>query len=159
MWHINTSSYTSCHPDCRAILDLDDTDCAFDSFAIDPRLSPFPWARFRKTKAAVKPHVLLDLRGDIPAFDHVSDGKFHDVNILDIITPAPGAFHIMHHACLDFAYLPTLSRLSPTIPQDHQQTFFLQIRKKTTGQFYLSLAPLRDTTSRAAGASVTFLIR
>ncbi len=92
MWHINTSSQTSGHPDFRAILDLDNTVCAFDSFAKDQRLSLLPWARFRKTKATVKLHVLFDLRGNMPAFVHITDGKLHDVNIPDIITPAPGAF-------------------------------------------------------------------
>lgn len=89
-------------------LDLDSTVYALDSSTIDLCLSLFPWARFRKTKAAVKLHTLLDLRGNIPAFIHITEGKLHDVNILDIMAPEPGAFYIMDRACLDFARLHTL---------------------------------------------------
>lgn len=89
-------------------LDLDGTVYALDSSTIDLCLSLFPWARFRKTKAAVKLHTLLDLRGNIPAFIHVTEGKLHDVNILDIMAPEPGAFYIMDRAYLDFARLHTL---------------------------------------------------
>ncbi len=89
-------------------LDLDSTVYALDSSTIDLCLSLFPWARFRKTKAAVKLHTLLDLRGNIPAFIHITEGKLHDVNILDIMAPEPGAFTIMDRAYLDFARLHTL---------------------------------------------------
>ena len=89
-------------------LDLDNTVYALDSSTIDLCLSLFPWARFRKTKAAVKVHTLLDLRGSIPAFIHITDGKLHDVNILDLLVPEPGAFYIMDRAYLDFARLHRL---------------------------------------------------
>lgn len=89
-------------------LDIDSTVYALDSSTIDLCLSLFPWARFRKTKAAVKLHTLLDLRGNIPAFIHITDGKLHDVNVLDIVVPEPGAFYIMDRAYLDFARLHTL---------------------------------------------------
>ena len=89
-------------------LDLDNTVYALDSSTIDLCLSLFPWARFRKTKAAVKLHTLLDLRGNIPAFIHVTEGRLHDVNILDIMAPEPGAFYVMDRAYLDFARLHTL---------------------------------------------------
>ena len=78
---------------------------ALDSTTIDLCLSVFPWANFRTTKAAVKLHTLLDLRGSIPSFMHVSDGKFHDVNVLDILAPEPGAIYVMDRAYLDFERL------------------------------------------------------
>ena len=65
----------------------------------------FPWALFRSTKSAVKLHTLLDLRGNIPTFIHVSDGKTHDVNVLDIVAPEPGAFCIMDRGYVDFERL------------------------------------------------------
>ena len=71
---------------------LDNTIYALDASTIDLCLSVFPWALFRSTKSAVKLHTLLDLRGNIPAFIHISDGKMHDVNVLDILIPEPGAF-------------------------------------------------------------------
>ena len=90
-------------------LDLDATVYALDSTTIDLCLAVFPWARFRK-KAAVKMHTLLDLRGPIPCFIEVSDGKCHDVHLLDDIPIEPGAFYIMDRAYLDFARLHTLHR-------------------------------------------------
>ena len=72
---------------------------------IDLCLSVFPWALFRSTKSAVKLHTLLDLRGNIPTFIHVSDGKMHDVNVLDILAPEPGAFYIMDRGYVDFERL------------------------------------------------------
>ena len=76
-------------------LDLKDTVYALDSTTIDLCLSVFPWAPFRSTKAAVKLHTLLDLRGNIPSFIYISDGKLHDVNILDQLVPEPGAIYVM----------------------------------------------------------------
>ena len=72
-------------------LDLANTVYALDSTTIDLCLSVFPWAHFRTTKSAVKMHTLLDLRGNIPSFIHISDGKLHDVNALDRLPPEPGA--------------------------------------------------------------------
>ena len=89
-------------------LELDNTVYALDSSTIDLCLSLFPWASFRKTKGAVKLHTLLDLRGAIPAFVHVSQGKLHDVNILDRLVPEPGAFYVMDRAYLDFSRLHVL---------------------------------------------------
>ena len=89
-------------------LELDNTVYALDSSTIDLCLSLFPWASFRKTKGAVKLHTLLDLRGAIPAFVHVSHGKVHDVNILDRLVPEPGAFYVMDRAYLDFSRLHVL---------------------------------------------------
>ncbi|MGB5406528.1 MAG: IS4 family transposase [Thiogranum sp.] len=86
-------------------LDLDNTVYALDASTIDLCLSVFPWALFRSTKSAVKLHTLLDLRGNIPTFIHISDGKLHDVNVLDILIPEPGSFYIMDRGYLDFGRL------------------------------------------------------
>lgn len=86
-------------------LDLQETVYALDSSTIDLCLSMFPWARFRKTKSAVKLHTLLDLRGNIPTFIWITDGKVHDVNVLDYLVPEPGAIYIMDRAYLDFQRL------------------------------------------------------
>jgi len=84
---------------------LDNTAYALDSTTIDLSLSLFPWAPFRTTQAAVKMHTLLDLRGNIPSFIHISDGKLHDVNILDQLIPEAGAFYIMDRGYIDFERL------------------------------------------------------
>jgi hypothetical protein len=89
-------------------LDLDNTVYALDASTIDLCLSVFPWATFRRTKAAVKLHTLLDLRGNIPTFIHITDGKVHDVNVLDILIPEPGAFYIMDRGYVDFKRLYTM---------------------------------------------------
>ena len=83
-------------------VDLKDTVYALDASTIDLCLSVFPWAPFRSTKAAIKLHTLLDLRGNIPSFLHISDGKLHDVNVLDLLLPEPGAFYIMDRGYIDF---------------------------------------------------------
>jgi hypothetical protein len=86
-------------------LDLDNTVYALDSTTIDLCLAVFPWARFRASKAAIKMHTLLDLRGPIPTFIEVSEAILHDVNILDLITPEPGSFYVMDRAYVDFGRL------------------------------------------------------
>src|SRR5207248_4286730 len=82
-----------------------DTVYALDATTIDLCLSVFPWAPFRSTKAAAKLHTLLDLRGPIPSFIHISDGKLHDVKVLDLFIPEAGAFYVMDRAYLDFERL------------------------------------------------------
>ena len=99
---------------------------ALDSSTIDLCLSLFPWAPFRRTKAAVKLHTLLDLKGNIPAFIHISDGKLHDVNILDHRIPESGAFHVMDRADLDFARLRVLDMVG--------SCFVLRSKKNTQCQ-------------------------
>jgi len=89
-------------------VDLEETVYALDSTTIDLCLSLFPWARFRKAKAAVKMHTLLDLRGNIPTFIDITDGKIHDVNILDVLIPEPGAIYLMDRGYIDFDRLYTL---------------------------------------------------
>ena len=92
-------------------LDLTNTVYALDATTIDLCLSLFDWAPFRSTKAAVKMHTLLDLRGVIPTFIHISDGKLHDVNVLDILPIEAGAFYVMDRGYLDFARLYKLHQI------------------------------------------------
>ena len=105
-------------------LELDNTVYALDASTIDLCLSVFPWAHFRQTKAAIKLHTLLDLRGNIPSFIHVSDGKLHDVNVLDLLLPEPGAFYVMDRGYVDFERLYHL----------HQAQAFFVIRAKSNLQ-------------------------
>jgi len=86
-------------------LDLKNAVYVLDATTIDLCLSLFDWAPFRKAKAAVKLHTLLDLRGAIPAFIHISDGKMHEVNVLDFLPTEPGAFYVMDRGYLDFERL------------------------------------------------------
>ena len=86
-------------------LDLDQSLYALDSTTIDLCLALFPWAKFRRHKAAVKMHTLLDLRGNIPTFIRITEGRVHDVNILDEIMPEAGAFYVMDRAYVDFERL------------------------------------------------------
>ena len=106
-------------------VELDETVYALDASTIDLCLSLFPWARFRKTKGAVKLHTLLDLRGSIPSFISITEGNVHDVNVLNELIPEPGAFYIMDRGYLDFERLYLL----------HQCMSFFVIRSKTNTQF------------------------
>jgi hypothetical protein len=106
-------------------VELDQTAYALDTTTIDLCLSVFPWAHFRRAKAAVKMHTLLDLRGNIPTFIHISDGKMHEVNVLDILVPEAGSFYIMDRGFTDFARWFTL----------HQAQAFFIIRAKSNLQF------------------------
>ena len=92
--------------------ELENTAYALDSTTIDLSLSLFAWAPFRTTKAAVKMHTLLDLRGSIPSFIHISDGKLHDVNVLDVLVPEAGAIYVMDRGYLDFARLYAMNQAS-----------------------------------------------
>ena len=105
-------------------VELKNTVYALDSTTIDLCLSMFPWAPFRSTKAAVKLHTLLDLRGNIPSFIFVSDGKLHDVNILDELLPEAGAFYVMDRGYIDFERLARL----------HQAGSFFVTRAKSNFQ-------------------------
>ena len=102
---------------------LSDTAYALDSTTIDLCLSLFPWASFRKHKAAVKMHTLLDIRGNIPSFIEITDGSVHDVNILDVLVPEPGSFYIMDRGYLDFTRLYSFTQLL---------SFFITRAKKNT---------------------------
>jgi hypothetical protein len=102
-------------------VDLKDTVYALDSTTIDLCLSLFSWAPFRSTKAAIKLHTLLDLRGNIPSFIHISEGKLHDINVLDLLIPEAGAFYVMDRGYIDFHRLHCL----------HQARSFFVIRAKS----------------------------
>ena len=91
-------------------VDLENTVYALDTTTIDLSLKVFPWAHFRKAKAAVKMHTQIDLRGNIPSFIYVSDGKMHEVNVLDLMMPEPGSFTIMDRGFLDFTRLYRLTQ-------------------------------------------------
>ena len=119
-------------------LDLSETVYALDATTIDLCLSVFPWAPFRTTKAAVKLHTLLDLRGNIPSFIHISDGKWHEVNVLDMLIPEPGAFYVMDRGYLDFERLYAL----------HQAGSFFVIGAKSNLKFERRYSRPAD---RAAG--------
>ena len=103
-------------------VDISNTANALDATTIDLRLSMFPWAPFRTAKAAVKVHTLMDLRGSIPSFIHISDGKLHDVNVLNLLIPEAGAFYLMDRAYLDFERLHVL----------HQAGSFFVTRAKSS---------------------------
>ena len=105
-----------------AVVDMTQTIYALDSTTIDLCLELFPWAKFRRTKAAVKLHTLIDLRGSIPTFIHITDGKVHDVNALDVLVPEPGAYYIMDRGYQD---LERFHRL-------HLAGSFFVTRPKTT---------------------------
>ena len=106
-------------------VELENTAYALDSTTIDLCLSLFPWALFRTTKSAVKMHTLLDLRGNIPSFIHISDGKLGDVKVLDILVLEPGAFYVMDRGYLDFERLYAM----------HQAQAFFVTRAKSNTQF------------------------
>jgi hypothetical protein len=119
-------------------VDLDQSLYALDSTTIDLCLSLFPWARFRKHKGAVKMHTLLDLHGNIPTFISVTDGKVHDVNILDEILPEPGAFYVMDRGYVDFERLFVFTLSSAFFVVRTKSNVLLQRRyshavDKTTG--------------------------
>ena len=106
-------------------LELDNAVYALDASTIDLCLSVFPWALFRSTKSGVKLHTLLDLRGNIPAFVHVSEAKLHDVNVLDRLIPEPGAFYVMDRAYIDFGRLYVM----------HSLGAFFVVRAKSNTQY------------------------
>jgi len=105
-------------------VELDNTVYALDASTIDLCLSLFPWAKFRRTKGSVKLHTLLNLRGNIPEFIHISDGKLHDVNVLDIMIPEAGSIYVMDRGYVDFKRLYAL----------HQATAFFVTRAKSNFQ-------------------------
>jgi hypothetical protein len=118
-------------------VEISETVYALDSTTIDLCLKLFPWAAFRTTKAAVKLHTLLDLRGSIPTFVHISDGKLHDVNVLDLLIFEPGAFYVMDRGYLDFKRLYLL----------HQAGAFFVTRAKSNFRFKRLLSQPVDRSS------------
>ena len=134
-------------------VDLDNTVYALDTTTIDLSLKVFPWAHFRTTKAAVKMHTQIDLRGNIPSFIHVSDGKMHEVNVLDLIAPEPGSFTIMDRGFLDFERLYRLTQAGAFfIIRPKSNTLFRRVYSravdKTTGLRCDQTVRLTGVTSR-----------
>ena len=118
-------------------LELDNTVYALDASIIDLSLSVFPWALFRSTKSAVKLHTLLDLRGNIPAFIHVSHARMDDVNALDLLIPEPGTFYIMPRGYLDFGRLNVI----------HSMGAFFVVRAKSNTRYHRRYSrPVDQTT-------------
>jgi len=109
-------------------VDLDATVYALDASTIDLCLSMFPWARFRKAKGAVKLHTLMNLQGNIPEFILISDGKLHDVNVLDYLIPSPGAYYVMDRGYLDFARLYELHQAKAHFVTRAKRNFKFQRR-------------------------------
>jgi hypothetical protein len=118
-------------------VDLANSVYALDSTTIDLCLSVFPWAHFRSTKSAVKMHTLLDLRGNIPSFIHISDGKLHDVHALDMLIPEPGAIYVMDRGYIDFARLHAL----------HQAGAFFVTRAKSNLNAHRVYSAATDRTT------------
>jgi hypothetical protein len=130
-------------------IDLHQTVYALDSTTIDLCLSLFPWANFRSTKAAVKLHTLLDLRGAIPSFIHISDGKLHDVKVLDLLLPEPGAFYVMDRGYHDFERLYAL----------HQAGSFFVTRGRSNSQFKrIDARPVNKATGLICDQTVELTI-
>ena len=128
-------------------LELKETVYALDATTIDLCLSLFPWAHFRKIKAGIKLHTLLDLRGSIPSFIEITDGKVQEVNILDILIPEAGSFYILDRGYLDFARLYLL----------HQaQAFFVIRAKSNMGYRRLYSRPVKKRTGLRCDQTIMF---
>jgi len=131
-------------------LDLDNTVYAFDSTTIDLCLNLFPWARFRKTKAAVKMHTLLDIRGSIPSFISITDGSVHDVNVLDDLILEPGAFYLIDRGYLDFKRLYRINMA---------QAFFFTRTKSNTKVRRLYSRPVDKSTGLRSDQTVMLSVQ
>ena len=126
-------------------VDLANSVYALDSTTIDLCMSVFPWAHFRATKSAVKMHTLLDLRGNIPSFIHISDGKLHDVHALDMLIPEPGAIYVMDRGYIDFGRLHTLHQAG---------AFFVTRAKSNLNAHRVYSAPTDRTTGVIADQTI-----
>ncbi len=126
-------------------VDLTNTVYALDSTTIDLCMSVFPWAHFRSTKSAVKMHTLLDLRGNIPSFIHISNGKLHDVHALDMLLPESGAIYVMDRGYIDFARLHTLQQAG---------AFFVTRAKSNLSSHRVYSAPTDRTTGVIADQTI-----
>jgi len=118
------------------LLDLDNMVYAFDSTTIDLCLNLFPWAKFRQNKAAVKMHTLLDVRGNIPSFIHITEGLCHDVNALDLLPVEQGAFYLMDKGYIDYTRLYEMHK---------QQAFFVTRAKSNMAYKRLYSNPVDKT--------------
>jgi hypothetical protein len=132
-------------------VELDRTVYALDSSTIDLSLSLFPWASFRQTKAAIKLHTLLDLRGSIPVFVWITDGKPHDVRVLDILVPEPGAIYILDRAYIDFERLWRLQEARAVFVTRAKKN--LSYRRRYSAQCDRSTGIICDQTIVLSGAA------
>jgi hypothetical protein len=130
-------------------VELKNTVYALDATTIDLCLSIFPWAHFRETKGAVRLHTLLDLRGNIPSFIYISDGKLHEVNVLDIIPLEAGAFYIMDRGFLDFSRLHAITRAS---------AFFVIRAKSNLKSYRLYSHPVDKSTGVVCDQSIILTV-
>jgi hypothetical protein len=128
-------------------VELEHTVYALDATTIDLCLSMFPWARFRTTKAAVKLHTLLDLRGSIPSFIHISDGKLPEISVLDLLLPEAGAFYIMDRGYLDLSRLYALSQAG---------SFFVTRARRGMNARRVYSAPVDRSTGLICDQSIAF---
>jgi Domain of unknown function (DUF4372)/Transposase DDE domain len=126
-------------------VDLTNSVYALDPTTIDLCMSVFPWAHFRSTNSAVKMHTLLDLRGNIPSFIHISNGKLHDVHALDMLMPEPGAIYVMDRGYIDFARLHTLHQAG---------AFFVTRAKSNLSAHRVYSAPTDRTTGVIADQTI-----
>jgi hypothetical protein len=126
-------------------VDLTNSVYALDSTTLDLCMSVFPWAHFRSTKSAVKMHTLLDLRGNIPSFIHISNGKLHDVHALDMLIPEPGAIYVMDRGYIDFVRLHTLHQAG---------AFFVTRAKSNLSAHRVYSAPTDRTTGVIADQTI-----
>ncbi len=129
-------------------IDLQNTVYALDSTTIDLCLAMFPWARFRAAKGAVKMHTLLDLRGNIPSFVHISDGKMHDGHALDLLPVEAGAIYVMDRGYVDFVRLFTLHQAG---------AFFVTRAKSNLDARRISSAPVDRTTGLICDQTVSLM--
>ena len=118
-------------------IELDQMIYALDATTIDLCLSVFPWARFRKKKAAIKLHTLIDVHGNIPLFIWITDGKVHDVNVLDILIPEPGSIYLIDRGYIDFSRLYNLTQA---------QSFFVTLAKSNMQYRRISSSPVDKST-------------
>jgi len=118
-------------------VELDQMVYALDATTIDLCLSVFPWAKFRKRKAAIKLHTLIDIHGNIPLFIWITDGKVHDVNVLDILIPEPGSIYLIDRGYIDFSRLYTLAQ---------NLSFFITLAKSNLRYRRLSSSPVDKST-------------
>jgi hypothetical protein len=128
-------------------VELSNTVYALDSTTIDLCLSLFPWAPFRKTVGAVKMHTLLDLRGSIPSFIHISDGKCHDMTVLDLLMPEPGAFYVLDRGYMDWTRLHVLHQAG---------SFFVTRAKSNLDAHRVYSAPVDRATGVICDQTIAF---
>jgi hypothetical protein len=132
-------------------IELDEMVYALDSTTIDLCLTLFPWAKFRRRKAAVKMHTLIDIHGSIPVFIHISEGKMHDVNILDILEPEPGAIYLIDRGYIDFGRLHKFAVNNATFVTLSKAN--MQFKRLYSGQSDISNGILSDQTILLTGVT------